>query len=330
MSKSEINSNIEIPNPSPPNSACGFAFAEPCRHEQSLSLAEALNHFEHEAFRRVCDTGRYRCPFYIWGDGPPLVFIHGLCDDARSFVLPIAHLSRHFRCIAYDLPGNPDDGGKLSRYQHADLVADLHTLLDHLGLKSCSLVGSSFGSTIALRAMHSRPERFPSAVLQGGFARRPLALPEVLLAKLARYWPWHMHQLPLRVPIIRRAHFSPFASGPTENWDYFLERSGAPIMAAVARRALILHQLDLRDLLPDIRQPILLVCGDADPLVDKKCEEVLQAGLPNATRAELHNCGHMPQFTHPEVLAELILRFLMPLPCADHSSAPPASRNSML
>lgn len=297
------------------NSACGFALAEECRHEDPISLDETLHRFEREAIQGVCDTGRYRCPYYIWGDGPPLVFIHGLCDDSRSFVLPIATLSRHFRCIAYDLPGNPGDGSKLNGYQHPHFVTDLHALLDHLGLRSCDLFGSSFGSTIALRAMHGRPERFPRAVLQGGFARRSLALPEVLLASLARYWPWPMHRLPLRVPIIRRAHSPPFASAPSENWDFFLERSGAPIMRAVAHRALILHDIDLRNLLPEIPQPVLLICGDADPLVDKKCEAVLQAGLPQATRAELQNCGHLPQFTHPEVMAELILRFLMPLPC---------------
>jgi len=311
------NSNIEIPNESIRDSACGFVLTEPCRHEQPLSLDESLKRFQREAVRDVCDTGRYRCPYYIWGEGPPLVFIHGLCDDARSFVLPIVNLSRHFRCIAYDLPGNPGDGSKLSGYEHADFVKDLHALLNHLDLQSCSLFASSFGSTIALRAMHDLPERLPSAVLQGAFARRPLSLPEVLLAKLARYWPWPMHRLPLRVPIIRRSHFFPFAAGPAENWDYFLERSGAPTMAAVAHRALILHDNDLRSLLPDIVQPILLICGDADPLVGKKCEEVLQAGLPNATRAELQNCGHMPQFTHPEVMAELILRFLTPLRCTE-------------
>jgi pimeloyl-ACP methyl ester carboxylesterase len=313
MSKSETNSNIEIQH-----AACGLALAETRQHEPPLSLAETLQRFQVESTRGACNTGRYRCSYFIWGEGPPLVFIHGLCDDARSFLLPIAHLSRHFRCIAYDLPGSPRDGSRLSGYQHADFVTDLFALLDHLELKSCRLVGSSFGSTIALQAMHDRPERFLSAVFQGGFARRPLAPAEVLLASLARYWPWPMHRLPLRVPIIRRSHSLPFTSAPAENWDFFLKQSGSPIMAAVARRALILHRLDLRDLLPEVHQPILLICGDTDPLVGKKCEEVLQAGLPNATRAELPRCGHLPQFSHPEMLAELIWRFLTPLPCVDH------------
>ena len=37
----------------------------------------------------------------------------------------------------------------------------------------------------------------------------------------------------------------------------------------MARRALLLHRVDLRPLLPAIRQPVLLVCGSHDPLVGK-------------------------------------------------------------
>ena len=90
-------------------------------------------------------------------------------------------------------------------------------------------------------------------------------------------------------------------------------------MAAVARRALILHQIDLRPLLPAINQPVLMLCGDADPLVGKACEGDLLLGLPHVTRAELVHCGHMPQFTHAELVAELVEHFLMPESCGTTS-----------
>src|SRR5262249_30533843 len=157
--------------------------------------------------------------------------------------------------------------------------------------------GSSFGATIALTAMHGRPERFPKAVLQGGFARRPLAWAEVLLASWARWWAGPMRRLPLREPILRRGHFGPFAALPEDVWRFFLERSGAPPMRAVAHRALLLHGIDLCLLLPQVQQPVLLICGDCDPLVGRDCEEVLRRGLPTASRAEIVGCGHMPQFT---------------------------------
>jgi pimeloyl-ACP methyl ester carboxylesterase len=278
-----------------------------------LPLGDALRRFQEEATWGVCDTGRYRCSFFTWGSGPPLVFIPGLADDARSFVLLAAHLAMQFRCIAYDLPNGRHDAARLSRYAHGALVEDFFALLDHLELAQSYVLGSSFGGTIALAALHAQPQRLPRAVVQGAFARRPLAPAEVLLARLARYWPGSMRLLPFRGAILRRNHHAPFVSLPADVWDYFLARSNDAPMAAVAHRALLLHRADLRALLPEIRQPVLVVCGDRDPLVDSGCADALMAGLPNAGRVDLVNCGHSPLFTHPETLAAVARRFLTPV-----------------
>jgi pimeloyl-ACP methyl ester carboxylesterase len=277
-------------------------------------MRDVLDAYFREAERGVCDTGRYHCPYYTWGRGPALVFVPGLCDDGLSFVLPSARLKDHFRCVAFDLPSGQGDGARLGRYHHADHVLDLLALLDHLQLRQAYLLGSSFGSTIVLGALARQPERFPRAILQGGFARRPLAKAEVMLASWARYWRGTMAALPFRGPLFRVSHEAPFFDREPDIWNFFMQRSGAPPMAAVARRALILHRLDLRPLLPRIQKPVLLICGDHDPLVGKKCEDELQRGLPLVARAELEHCGHLPHFSHPEVLAEVVLRFLTPGP----------------
>jgi pimeloyl-ACP methyl ester carboxylesterase len=277
-----------------------------------VSLEATLRRFECEARRGVCDTGRYRCSYYVWGTGPPLLFVHGVSDTARSFVLPIAHLAARFRCIAYDLPTGQNDGARLSRYTHADLVADLFALLDHLDVRQTYVYGSSFGSTIALAAMGERPARLPRAVLQGGFARRPLAPAELLLSSLGRYWPWQLSQMPFRQTLLIKADAGPFRTGPPAVWQFYLANSGSTPMAAVAQRARLVHRLDLRPLLPRIRQPVLMICGDCDPTVNRACEDVLLAGLPNVGRIELSGCGHFPYFTHPELLAQVVRQFLSP------------------
>lgn len=297
-------------------SACSVSSCCPAG-SLDLPLEQALDRFEREAERGVCDTGRYRCRYYVWGSGPPLLFIHGLSDTSSSFVLPIARLSQRFRCIAYDLPTGQGDGACLARTTHASLVEDLFALLDHLNQRRSYVFGSSFGSTIALVGMHQRPDRLPRAILQGSFARRPLAPAELLLARMARYWPWPLRYLPFRKEVLIRADQGPFQAGPTSVWQYYLANSGATAMAAVATRALLMHRLDLRALLPEIRQPILMLCGDRDPAVGRACEDDLLHGLPNVGRVEFANCGHFPYFTHPAALAEMVGRFLTPPPsCA--------------
>lgn len=286
-------------------------------HEPAIvPLAEVLRRFEAEATRGVCDTGRYGCPYFYWGRGPALLMIPGMSDDARSFLMLAARLTGRFRCVSYDLPAGGADGASLRRYTHADLVDDVRALLDHLGIQQTYLLGSSFGSTIVLGALLAFPERFPRAVLQGGFARRRLAPAEVGLAWLMRFWPGPTRFLPLRHAMLTRSHGEPFAGREPAVWEYFLTRWGTPPTAAVARRALLLHRVDLRPELPRIQQPVLLVSGDRDPLVNPTCEAELLQGLPHADRVELPGCGHNPQFTHPEVFAELLSRFLSPTACS--------------
>src|SRR5205823_3121996 len=119
-------------------------------------------------------------------------------DTARSFLLPMARLSAHFRCVGYELPAGGADGARLRRYAFADLVDDLWGLLDHLGLGRSYVLGSSLGAAVALSALHARPERLPRAVLQGALAHRPLRRAEKVLAWVARWLPGTMGGLPKR------------------------------------------------------------------------------------------------------------------------------------
>lgn len=280
----------------------------------AVPLAQALELREREATFGVCATGRYRAPYFTWGQGPPLVFIHGLADCARSFVLVMEPLRLDFTCIGYELPDGGADGARLGAYRHRHLVADLLALLDHLGLKRSYLFGSSFGSTIALAALHAAPERLPRAILQGGFARRPLVLWEKVHCRFARYWPGPMRTLPLR----RRLNYSldegPFQRVPREHRMFLSQNSGQVSKAAAARRGLMIDSLDIRPLLPAIRQPVLMICGDNDPIVPRVCEGPLLEGLPNVERVEFPDCGHYPQYTHAPLVAEMVRRFLTPPP----------------
>jgi pimeloyl-ACP methyl ester carboxylesterase len=291
-----------------PQSAC--ATTPECA--QRLVLRECLERWRTEAQHGVFDNGRYRCPYVAWGDGPPLVLIPGMGLDALGFVMLVTRLKSHFRCISYDLPTGDSDGARILTYTHEDHVADLFALLDHLAIRQCSLFGASFGSTITLAAMHQQPLRFPRAILQGGFACRRIAPAEVLAASFARYLPGRLSWLPLITPILERAHRDSFQMRDADVWDFFVKESLRAPLRAFAVRALLIHRLDLRPILSTITQPVLMVCGDRDHLVSKACEAELRAGLPSVARAEIEQCGHMPQLSHPEVLAEVVRQYLLP------------------
>jgi pimeloyl-ACP methyl ester carboxylesterase len=296
---------------------CALSCSEVCALHPDTSIQpivfrEAKERFDREAQHRVCPTRRYRMPYYVWGEGPPLLFVHGVGDSCRSFIQPISRLSAHFRCIAYDLPSGYRDGARLRLYTHEDLVSDVWDLLDHLGLRQSYILGSSFGATIVLKAMHGRPDLLPRGVLQGGLAYRPLRRAERLLAFFGRFMPGAMASVPLREKVLLKTAGTAFKELFPDIWSHFLDCSGRARLAAFASQAYMLHHLDLRPILPFIRQPVLLICGEQDRVVPRRHEEMLLQGLPNAGRVVLSDCGHVPSYTHPEIYAEVIRHFLTP------------------
>src|SRR5262245_46961641 len=113
-----------------------------------ISVDVALARLSHEGRPGAFDTGRYFCRYALWGDGPPIVLIHGLGEVARSFAMVGAELSRDFTCILYELPNGVGDGARLGGYRLPHFASDLFALLDHLNLERTYVFGSSLGAAI--------------------------------------------------------------------------------------------------------------------------------------------------------------------------------------
>ncbi|VTR91422.1 alpha beta hydrolase : Putative hydrolase or acyltransferase of alpha/beta superfamily OS=Singulisphaera acidiphila (strain ATCC BAA-1392 / DSM 18658 / VKM B-2454 / MOB10) GN=Sinac_1411 PE=4 SV=1: Abhydrolase_6 [Gemmata massiliana] len=274
------------------------------------SCRTALAAFERHAVRTTFDTGRYVMRLATWGQGPPLVIIHGLSDAVRGFAMVMHHLAEHFTCIAYELPNGLDDGAKLGAYRHRDFAADLFALLDHLKLDRVALLGSSFGTTVALAALAAVPQRFTKCVLKGGFAYRPLKWYERLGARQGRYWTGRLCELPFREFAMRRADPATWSGCSPLSCALFLRCNGHTPIRAACRRAVALDTLDLRPVLPTIHTPVLLISGDRDRIVPRAREAVLANHLPDVRRVEFVDCGHYPQYTHPRATADAVANFL--------------------
>jgi pimeloyl-ACP methyl ester carboxylesterase len=286
-------------------------------------LSDCLSHWRAESRHGEFITRHFRCRHFVWGQGPPLVFIHGLCDRAMSFVPMMHALRNEFQCIGYELPDGAGDGARIERIRFDDFVADLFALLDHLGISRAYLFGSSFGSTIAVAAMAQHPERIPRSVLQGGFAWRPVVGWLRTVCQFLRYGRGLMGSLPMRKHLHPRAEQAVFDQhGKSEMWNFLMDNSNAISKSAAARRGLMLESIDLRPLLPQIRQPILLISGDRDSIVPKECDQTLMNHLPHVDRVEIPDCGHYPQYTHAALTAAIVHQFLTAPTC--HIDGPPA------
>lgn len=122
-----------------------------------------------------------------WGpeDGYPILALHGWLDNAASFV-PIAPYLNDFRLIALDLPGHGhSDHRPAGAYFHFyDYAPDVMAVIDHLGWKTCALLGHSMGGGISSTLAGIFPERIRALGLIDALG--PLAISEQQLPELMR------------------------------------------------------------------------------------------------------------------------------------------------
>jgi pimeloyl-ACP methyl ester carboxylesterase len=298
---------------------CEQSCASAALTQGPVILSDAVARFEREAARATLATPRYRMGYYVWGAGPPLVFVQGAGDTSHSFLPVISLLSSRFRCIAFDLPGLKGDGANLWRTTHDNLVDSLFALLDHLNLPRAYVLGSSFGTTVVLRALRRHPERIPRAILQGGFAHRPLRRIEWWLSWLARILPGRTARMPKREKVLGALHLKTFEGRGEEWWRAYLDWTGVVPISTLCHQAQMIHRLDLRADLPHIRQPVLILVGEKDLTIPTPHAEMLLHGLPNGGLVMMEGVGHVPQFSHPEMMAEIVRQFLTP---PDEASCP--------
>ena len=70
------------------------------------------------------------------------------------------------------------------------------------------------------------PQRLNRVILQGGFARRPLIRIERGLARVGRYWPWLMGDLPIRETSMRKLEAHAFVTAPKEIFETYIKNRG--------------------------------------------------------------------------------------------------------
>ena len=98
-----------------------------------------------------------------WGqsDAPPLLMLHGWLDNAATFSSLMPILSRHFRCIALDLPGHgkSDHLPGTVNYHFLDGVQHIFEACDELSLNPVTIVGHSMGGALGMLYAGAFPDR---------------------------------------------------------------------------------------------------------------------------------------------------------------------------
>lgn len=105
------------------------------------------------------------------GQGPPVVFLHGLTLDHRLWYRQ-APLAEEFRLVTYDARGSGASAAPDTGYDYPQLTQELLALMDRLQLEEAHMVGHSRGGGVLMRMALEYPHRvssltFVSSILRG-------------------------------------------------------------------------------------------------------------------------------------------------------------------
>lgn len=99
------------------------------------------------------------------GEGPAVVFVHGLVMDHTMYAAQFEELPDSYRCIALDLRGHGRSDCPPGPWSMQDSVDDVVELIRAVGAAPCHLVGMSWGGMIAPRVALQCPDLVRSLVL---------------------------------------------------------------------------------------------------------------------------------------------------------------------
>jgi pimeloyl-ACP methyl ester carboxylesterase/DNA-binding CsgD family transcriptional regulator len=250
--------------------------------------------------------------YAVTGDGPPLVYVSGWLGHLElSWALPAERafyeaLADGRTLIRYDKPGcglsGPIDEGPYTMDHELDA---LRAVIAATGVERFDLIGISAGAAVAAAWAARQPEEVNRLVLYGGWAHgAEVAAPEIqrhVLGLVRQHWG-------LASDLLTDV-FAPDAYATTRAAFARYQRDSASAATACAMLAMA-YGVDVRDLLPRIAAPALVLHRDRDRAAPVAQGRRLAEGIPQARFETVPGRSHLPYIGDAQPLTGAIRRFL--------------------
>jgi pimeloyl-ACP methyl ester carboxylesterase len=244
------------------------------------------------------------------GSGPPVLLVHGYVGDGPgTWRRQIEALSDEFTIVAWDGPGSGRSSDPPESWTLADFADCLAGFIDALALDRPHVVGLSFGGGLALE-LYRRHRALPrSLVLAGAYAGWSGSLPpDVVEHRLGQVM--KLADLP---PKRFAGEVVPTMLSDTAPADV-AERFAADVAefhpSGLKTMARAFAEANLRDVLPSIEVPTLLVYGDRDVRAPLEVARDLHASIPRSKLVVLDGVGHVSSVEAPERFNAEVRAFL--------------------
>jgi 3-oxoadipate enol-lactonase len=251
-----------------------------------------------------------------WGDAraPAVVLLHGVGGSRESWGDAISGTGRAlgqagFHAVACDLPGYGESPA-VEPYMLGELARAVVRLIDTLGAAPVALVGHSMGGMVAQELMAQAPERVRALVLMAtsaAFGKAGGAWQREFLAQRLAPLDAGMGMARLAPGLVQGM------AAPDAPHDAVAR--AAVLMAAVPeatyRRALAaIAGYDRRELLADLRLPLLCLAGAQDRNAPPAVMQQLAARVAGAEYVCVPGVGHLSHMEAPDRINPVLVDFL--------------------
>jgi proline iminopeptidase len=276
------------------------------------------------------------------GQGAPLMIIHGGPGASHDYFLPyLLPLMRHNRLIFIDERGS----GKSSKYEDprqytvANMVEDIETVREALGLGKISLLGHSFGGVLVQAYAFKYQQHLSHLILGSTFASTKEL--NAALAKMKSEMPekdrarvealesaglygkgetWEHGRYPDEYarlawgvgyfPYLYQKHpdpnYDPVSGNTDTAWDVYRQMWGSDGEFIVDGN---LAEVEYVDKLSQIKVPTLIIVGDHDES-DPRMSEEMHAKIAGSKLVILPDSGHMTFVDQPGKFLSAVSEFV--------------------
>lgn len=239
------------------------------------------------------------------GDGPALVMLHGFLMDRSMFAPQVEAMSDNYRCITVDERGHGQTTG-VTPFDYWDVANDVIAVLDHLGVPTATIAGTSQGGFVALRVALLRPDLVTGLVLMGTSGE--VEEPQVAEAYRSLTATWKA-----RGPVDEV--IEPIASiclgdfGDAEGWKRRWRDVSGDHMVNIIEP--LVTRDDVLSRAGELTVPVLVLHGSEDGAYSVEKAERLAAALPGSHEAVIVPGGaHFLSLTDAETVNQELRGFL--------------------
>ncbi|HEX3881182.1 MAG TPA: alpha/beta fold hydrolase [Stellaceae bacterium] len=243
------------------------------------------------------------------GSGPPLVLLHCLGVDHHLWDIAAAGLERDFTLVSFDFPGHGESPLPGRHYGIPELSGLAAVALAREGIDRAHVAGISLGGLVAQHFAATQPARVDRLML---LDTTPRYTDEMRAMWVARARQARTQGVASLLDSLLPVWFTPgFIAKDPPAVRYVRDCFAVDSGEGYALACEALGSADLRELVPKIAAPTLVVCGDEESPAFRDAAAFLAANISGATSLTLSPARHASILEQPAAFVTAAREFLL-------------------